>query len=127
MPATGHGLRALIDAAAARAKVDEAQLDVVVQTDSMQVQKRLVLAGHGWTILPGVGIATDVANGTLSAAPLDEPEVWRSVVLCTPRAGRTPPGVEVVARELAHQVHSAVRQDRWPSAQSSMRTSPSIG
>ncbi|WP_413798192.1 LysR family transcriptional regulator [Streptomyces iranensis] len=113
MPTAGHALRSLIDAAATRA---ESAMDVVVQTNSMRVQKRLVLAGHGWTVLPGIGIAEDVAQGTLSAAPLTEPDVWRSIVLVTPRAGRTPPGVEVVAQELVHQVNSAVTQGRWPSA-----------
>lgn len=114
LPTAGHGLRTLIDAAAARA---EAELHVVVQTNSMHVQKQLVQAGHGWTILPGVGIAEDVAGGSLSAAPLCEPEVWRSIVLGTPRAGRTPPAAEVVAKELTRQVHAAVREGRWPSAQ----------
>ncbi|WPB89280.1 LysR family transcriptional regulator [Streptomyces malaysiensis] len=114
MPASGHALRTLIDAAAARAGAD---MDVAVQTNSMLVQKRLVLAGHGWTVLPGVGIAEDVAAGTLSAAPLCEPDVWRSIILGTPRTGRVPPAVEVVARELVHQVNSAVAQGKWPSAQ----------
>ncbi|TXS49038.1 LysR family transcriptional regulator [Streptomyces sp. uw30] len=114
MPAPGHALRALIDAAAARAG---AAMDIVVQTNSMRVQKQLVLAGHGWTILPGIGIAEDVANGTLSAAPLCEPDVWRSIVLATPRSGRTPPAVEVVARELVRQINTAVSEGRWPSAQ----------
>ncbi|MGW3646270.1 LysR family transcriptional regulator [Streptomyces sp. NPDC000878] len=110
MPAAGHALRTLIDGAAARAG---AALDIAVQTNSMRVQKRLVLAGHGWTILPGVGIAEDVAQGTLSAAPLCEPEVWRSVVLATSRSGRTPPAVEVVARELVGRINSAVEEGRW--------------
>lgn len=114
MPASGHALRRLIDAAAVRSG---AAMDVAVQTNSMRVQKQLVLAGHGWTVLPGLGIAEDVANGTLSAAPLCEPDVWRSVVLGTPRFGRTPPAVEVVARELVRQINSAVAQGRWPSAQ----------
>ncbi|TPQ23497.1 LysR family transcriptional regulator [Streptomyces sporangiiformans] len=114
MPASGHALRTLIDGAAARAG---AAMDVVVQTNSMRVQKQLVLAGHGWTVLPGVGIAEDVAQGTLSAAPLCEPDVWRSIVLGTPRWGRTPPAVQVVARELVRQINSAVAQGRWPSAQ----------
>jgi len=113
MPAVGHALRTLIDAAAARAGAD---LEIAVQTNSMRVQKRLVLAGHGWTILPGVGIAEDVAAGTLSAAPLCEPDVWRSIVLGTQRAGRTPPAVDVVARELTRQINAAVAQGRWPSA-----------
>lgn len=114
MPASGHALRRLIDAAAGRSG---ASMDVVVQTNSMRVQKQLVQAGHGWTVLPGVGIADDVARGTLSAAPLSEPDVWRSVVLGTPRFGRTPTAVEVVARELVRQINSAVAQGRWPSAQ----------
>ena len=85
MPAVGHGLRTLIDAAAVPADVE---MNMAVQTNSMHVQKQLVRAGHGWTILPGVGIAEDVAKGSLCAAPLCEPETWRSIVLGTPRAGR---------------------------------------
>lgn len=114
VPAAGHGLRRLIDTAAAQADVG---LHLVIQTNSMPVQKQLVRAGHGWTILPGVGIAEDVASGSLSAAPLCEPDVLRSIVLGTPRAGRIPPAAEAVAEELTRQVHSAVRQGRWPSAQ----------
>lgn len=114
MPAAGHALRSLIDGAAGRAAVE---MDIVVQTNSMPVQKQLVRAGHGWTVLPGVGIAEDVAEGTLSAAPLCDPDVWRSIVLATPRNGRTPPAAEVVARELVRHIASAVHQGRWPSAQ----------
>lgn len=66
-------------------------MNLVVQTNSMHVQKQFVLAGHGWTVLAGVGIADDVAVGSLSAAPLCDPEVWRSIVLSTSRAGRSPP------------------------------------
>ncbi|MDH6622628.1 LysR family nitrogen assimilation transcriptional regulator [Streptomyces sp. LBL] len=121
MPASGHALRSLIDAAAARAGAD---LNVAVQTNSMRVQKQLVRAGHGWTVLPGVGIAEDVAQGSLSAAPLCEPDVWRSIVLGTPRFGRTPPAVEVVARELVRQINSRVDHGRWPSAQAQASTTP---
>ncbi|WP_318217529.1 LysR family transcriptional regulator [Streptomyces sp. SCL15-6] len=114
MPAAGHALRTLIDAAAARSG---ATMEIAVQTNSMRVQKQLVLAGHGWTVLPGVGIAEDVANGSLSAAPLCEPHVERSIVLGTPRYGRVPPAVAVVARELVRRITEAVSQERWPSAQ----------
>lgn len=121
MPAAGHALRSLIDGAAGRAAVE---MDIAVQTNSMRVQKQLVRAGHGWTILPGLGIAEDVADGTLGAAPLCEPDVWRSIVLGMSRAGRTPPAVEAVARELFHQITSAVDQERWPSAQLHTRAAP---
>lgn len=113
MPAAGHALRTLIDGACARAG---AEVSITVQTNSLELQKQLVLGGHGWTILPGVGIAEDVANGTLSAAPLCRPEVWRSIVLGRHRAGRIPPAVEVVSAELVRQIRTAVHNGRWPSA-----------
>lgn len=113
MPAAGHALRTLIDGACARAG---AEVSITVQTNSLELQKQLVLGGHGWTILPGVGIAEDVANGTLSAAPLCQPEVWRSIVLGGHRAGRIPPAVEVVSAELVRQIRTAVHNGRWPSA-----------
>lgn len=119
LPASGHALRVLIDGAAARAQAD---MTVAVRTNSLRLQKQLVRAGHGWTVLPGVGIAEDVANGTLSAAPLTGPEVWRSVVLATPRARRTPPAVEVVVRELVRQTGAVVQGDGWPSAEPQWET-----
>jgi LysR family transcriptional regulator, nitrogen assimilation regulatory protein len=114
MPAPGHGMRALIDQAAAQAKV---KIDMPVQTNSMSLQKQLVQRGHGWTILPGAGIAEDVAAGTLSAAPLSEPEVWRSVVVSVPRTGLITPAAQVVADQLTRQVQLAARQGRWLSAE----------
>jgi LysR family transcriptional regulator, nitrogen assimilation regulatory protein len=114
MPAPGHGLRTLIDQAVAQA---QAEIDTVVQTNSMDLQKQFVRGGHGWTILPGAGIAADVAAGAFSAAPLCAPEVWRSIAIGTPRAGRLTPAAQVVERELIQQVRLAARCGRWPSAQ----------
>ena len=114
LPAPGHGLRALIDQAVAQAQV---QLDVAVQTNSMSLQKQLVRHGHGWTILPGAGAAADVAAGTLSAAPLSRPEVWRSIVIGAPRSGLVTPAVQAVASHLARQAQVAASRDAWPSAE----------
>jgi LysR family transcriptional regulator, nitrogen assimilation regulatory protein len=114
LPAPGHGLRVLIDQAVARAQVE---IDVAVQTNSMSLQKQLVRHGHGWTILPGAGAAADVAAGTLSAAPLSQPEVWRSIVIGAPRAGLSTPAAQAVASHLTRQVQTAVSRDAWPSAE----------
>jgi DNA-binding transcriptional LysR family regulator len=114
MPAPGHALRVLIDRAVAQAQVD---LDITVQTNSMTLQKQLVQSGHGWTILPGAGIAVDVASGALSAAPLTAPEVYRSIAIGTPRAGPVTPAARIVADELVRQVRAAAGGSRWPSAQ----------
>lgn len=114
MPMPGHALRTLIDQAVAQAKV---KIDIAVQTNSMDLQKQFVRGGHGWTVLPGAGIAADVAARSLSAAPLSEPEVWRSIALGTPRAGRLTPATQMVVRELIRQVRLAARRGQWLSAQ----------
>jgi LysR family transcriptional regulator, nitrogen assimilation regulatory protein len=114
LPAPGHALRVLIDQAVAQAQV---QFDVAVQTNSMSLQKQLVGHGHGWTILPGSGAAADVAAGTLSAAPLSQPEVWRSIVIGAPRAGLVTQATLAVTNHLTRQAQVAASQGAWPSAE----------
>jgi DNA-binding transcriptional LysR family regulator len=114
LPAPGHGLRVLVDQAVARAQVE---FDVPVQTNSMTLQKQLVRRGHGWTILPGAGVAADVAAGLLSAAPLSQPEVWRSLVIGAARAGLVTPAAQAVASHLTRQARAAADRGEWPSAE----------
>jgi LysR family transcriptional regulator, nitrogen assimilation regulatory protein len=114
MPAPGHALRVLIDRAVAQAQAD---LNVAVQTNSMSLQKQLVRSGHGWTILPGAGIAVDIASGLLSAAPLAEPVIYRSIAIGAPRVGPVAPAAQIVAAELARQVRTTAGGHRWPSAE----------
>jgi LysR family transcriptional regulator, nitrogen assimilation regulatory protein len=97
LPVTGHGLRVLIDQARS---VLTAQPRVTMQTNSMRLQKMLVLAGHGWTVLPAAGVAGDVAAGIFSGAPLTAPEMVRSVVLGLRRGRRTPLPLDAVASEI---------------------------
>jgi DNA-binding transcriptional LysR family regulator len=113
VPGPGHGLRVLIDEAAARADVDP---QIVVETNSMHVQKRLVRAGHGWTILPGIGIAEDVASGRLSGAPLRDPAAFRDIVMAVPRFVRTRPAVDAIAKMMMEQLYRAIQSGAWPSA-----------
>lgn len=113
MPVAGHGLRILMDQARS---ASGATPTVSVQANSMAVQKRLVAAGMGWTVLPAAGVASDVARGLFSVAPLVEPEVTRSVVLGLPRSGRLAPPVEVVAAVVTRTARALVRSGEWPSA-----------
>jgi LysR family transcriptional regulator, nitrogen assimilation regulatory protein len=113
LPAVGHGLRTLIDAALATADI---ALNVVAQTNSMRVQKVLVSAGHGWTILPGVGITNDIATGALSASPISEPEIVRSMILARRHLARTLLPVEAVAETLTRVLFDAAATGAWVSA-----------
>ncbi len=82
----------------------------------MHLQKKLVLDGHGWTVLPAAGVAGDVRSGMLSGAPLIGPEVLQSLVLAVRRGTRTPRPVEAVANEVVGLTRSLVHSGAWPSA-----------
>ena len=112
LPAAGHGLRILIDQALAKLQV---QTDVSVQTNSMYLQKRLVLDGHGWTIPPAAGAAADVAAGRLSGSPLIEPGVHRAVALAVRRGARVSAAVDAVAVAATGIVRRQARSGAWPT------------
>ena len=112
LPVPGHGLRTLIDQALS---LLPRRPRVAVQVNSMHLQKQLVLAGQGWTVLPAAGVASDVAAGKLSGAPLKEPEVERSVVLGLRLGRRTPAPVEAVGGELRRLIRELALSGAWPS------------
>jgi LysR family transcriptional regulator, nitrogen assimilation regulatory protein len=113
LPVSGHGLRSLIDQA--RSTID-LKPRVAVEVNSLQLQKIMVLAGHGWSMLPAAGVRHDVERGVLSGAPLCEPRVTRKVVLGRQRGGRTPPPVEAVAAEVVRVVRRLVLDGIWTGA-----------
>lgn len=78
LPSRGHGLRNLLDTAAAEAGFD---LSVRIEADSYTTLKDLVKAGHGLTILPLAPIHAEIALGGLSYAPLVDPTPMRRLVL----------------------------------------------
>jgi DNA-binding transcriptional LysR family regulator len=113
LPSAPHGLRALVEQAAILMGME---LTVAAETNEMSVQKGLVLAGHGWTILPVIAVADEVANGTLTAAPLAEPEVLRKIVLAVPTTRQATPPVRCVVTALLECMKEAVRRHEWPAA-----------
>jgi LysR family transcriptional regulator, nitrogen assimilation regulatory protein len=114
LPVGGLGVRAAVDQARSETGV---QPTVVAESNSGFILKELVLARQGWCVLPAVAIKRDIDRGTLSGAPLVEPDITREVVLAFQRGGRTPPQVEAVATELIRVVHRLVRTGEWPGAE----------
>jgi LysR family nitrogen assimilation transcriptional regulator len=113
LPTPGHGLRALVEQS--RAGVD-IEPNISIETNSLPLQKQMVLGGFGWTVLPAAGVAGDVAAGVFSGAPLTDPVTERAVVLGLERSARTPPPVKAVAAELVGLVRQLVTGGEWPSA-----------
>jgi LysR family transcriptional regulator, nitrogen assimilation regulatory protein len=112
LPVAGHGLRALFDQAMVSTSI---RPRTVAETNSMHLQKTLVMARGWWTVLPAAGVATDVAAERITAAPLMDPEVTRTVMLGLQRGRRSPPAVQAVARELTEVVRSLVVSGDWPA------------
>jgi LysR family transcriptional regulator, nitrogen assimilation regulatory protein len=115
MPISGrHGLRVLLDQAGLGLDVEP---NVTAQANEMALQKLLVKAGRGWTVLPAVGVAADVADGIFSAAPICNPEITRTLAIGLQRRDRPAPGVNAVATELVRVIGTAVADGTWPSAE----------
>ncbi|MQY27346.1 LysR family transcriptional regulator [Nocardia aurantia] len=110
----GTALRSSLD----RAGLAGSRPRIVAATSSNHVLRQLVTAGVGWTILPLIAVADDLATGRLSAAPLRDPAITRRLVLMTSPTGENRPAAHHVAQLLTRAVHSAVRDGRWPSAYS---------
>lgn len=113
LPSAPHGLRSLVEQAAC---TQDTALHIVAETNAMSVQKRLVLDGHGCTILPSIAVADDVDRGILAAAPVIDPPLMRRIVLAQPATRAVANSVHCVMNELIQCAHQAVMQDRWPSA-----------
>jgi LysR family transcriptional regulator, nitrogen assimilation regulatory protein len=113
LPSAPHGLRALMEQAANLMGVN---FSVHTETNDLYVQKNLVANGHGWTILPAVAVADDVAMRLLSAAPLAEPALMRKIVLAAPTSRQATPPVRCVVAALLECMRTAVQENRWAGA-----------
>jgi len=113
LPSAPHGLRALMEQAATLMGLE---FSVIAETNALSVQKSLVASGHGWTILPVVAVADDVARGTLRGAPLAEPALLRKIVLAAPTSRQATAPVRCVVAALLECMKAAVDERKWAGA-----------
>jgi len=113
LPGEPHGTRTLVEHACATAKV---KLNVVVETNSLSVQRSLALHGHGLTIFPPVAVSDDLRDGRLAGAPLTDPDIPRNLVLALP--AHRPPArhVRCAVDVLVAEARRAVLSGAWPQA-----------
>lgn len=78
LPGEPHGLRRIIEAAAAMSGVD---LNVVTELDAMTQIKELVARGSGFSIFAPAACHDFVAEGKLLKAPIIDPTISRPVYL----------------------------------------------
>ena len=107
LPSHSHGLRALIEQAAAKKKL---KLDVKLEADSFRVLTSLVEEGLGYTLLPPSSVRNEVASGRLETAAIAKPAPMRELTLASPIDH---PGSTAIAliTELIRDELSACRED----------------
>ena len=108
-----HGLRGIIEHALALAAIE---VNIVAETNSLELQKSLVADGDACTILPSSAVSSELAAGTLSGAPLCAPDLSRRVVLARAAARRPSPAGVAVAAELVGLMRGLVLAGGWPGA-----------
>ena len=81
LPSHSHGLRALIERAAAERK---SKLDVQIEADSFRVLTSLVEEGLGYTLLPPSSVRNEVAEGRLETAAISKPAPVRELAIASP-------------------------------------------
>ncbi|WP_020656664.1 LysR family transcriptional regulator [Massilia niastensis] len=114
LPSAPHGLRSVVEHACSIAGIT---LSIVAETNSMAIQRSLVMGGHGYTILPSIAVVDDVGRGLVSAAPLTGSDLQRKIVLALPGSRRISAAVRWVVGALEHEMKDAVARGDWREAQ----------
>ena len=107
----GQRLRDVTDAAAVQAGIEFVP---AVEANSLNVHKALVRDGGGVTILPLGAVMAEVAAGTLTAAPIVEPEIIWQVVLASPAFGRPSLAARALAEAIRKVVAERIAASDWP-------------
>lgn len=114
LPSTQHGLRGLM---LSLSQQEGIPLELVIECDaSVSVTKSLVQAGHGCTILPLASVARERDAGLLTARPIDDPRMLRTIAIAT---ARNRPMMEAnwEIRQIIRQVSvDLVDSGAWPGA-----------
>lgn len=110
LPGPQHGLRALVEGEARRRGL---ALDVVVEADSLQVQKALVAKRLGCTILPLASVHGEVEDGRLRAYPITAPRLSRRLVVAQPLGRQASNAVRRFGQVLRAEVADMVASKVW--------------
>lgn len=105
------GVRLKLEDAAARAKVE---LVRVVEVETAEVARRLVLDGVGLTAHFAAAIKEDIEAGTLRAVPIEGLSLHRTIARAADRPVSR--ATDAVIGLLRSVIEEHVREGRWPNA-----------
>ncbi|MES1150075.1 MAG: LysR substrate-binding domain-containing protein [Bradyrhizobium guangdongense] len=109
LPSHSHGLRALIEHAAAQKKI---KLDVKLEADSFRVLTSLVEEGLGFALLPPSSVHGEVAAGRLEAAPISKP-MSRELIVASPIDRPVSTATAAVTELLREEIAACRKEGVW--------------
>lgn len=112
LPSDQHGLRALIDEAAARARIS---LNIVAEIDGLALLMDAVQAGMGATIQPGAATARR-PGGSLAAIEIDDASLRRPNLLVSLSDDELSPAGLAARVVLTDVARAMVGNGQWPGA-----------
>ena len=110
LPSHSHGLRALIEQAAAKKKL---KLDVKLEADSFRVLTSLVEEGLGYTLLPPSSVRNEVASGRLETAAIAKPAPMRELTLASPIDHPGSTAITLVSELLRSELTACREEGLW--------------
>lgn len=114
LPASPHGVRPLIEAAAQRAGLAPPQQ--VTDISSISILRTSLLAGLGQTLLPMMPLKAEIDAGLLQATPVGAPPLERVLALCASPHIPLSAASQAVARLVVGLVGELCRDKAWPGA-----------
>ena len=110
LPSNSHGLRVLIEKAAARKSLS---LNVSIEADSFRVLTSFVEEGLGFTVLPQSAVRSEVTQGRLEIAAIVKPTLNRELILAAP-ADR-PPSIATasISSLIRKEIQSLTNDGLW--------------
>jgi DNA-binding transcriptional LysR family regulator len=110
LPSHSHGLRALIEHAAAKNKL---KLDVQVEADSFRVLTSLVEEGLGYALLPPSSVRHEIADGRLEVAGIAKSTPMRELTIASPIDHPGSTATTLITNLLRHEISACREQGLW--------------
>lgn len=114
LPASPHGVRPVIEAAARSARCPPP--DQVTDISSISILRTSLLAGFGYTLLPVAPLQHEIDAGLLRAVPVVSPLLSRTVSICASRHIPLSSAAEAVLRLTAELARELSLSGAWPDA-----------
>ena len=110
LPSHSHGLRALIERAAAKKKW---KLDVQIEADLFRVLTSLVEEGLGYTLLPPSSVRNEVAEGRLETAAIAKPAPMRELAIASPIDHPGSNAITLITELLRREIAACREEGLW--------------